>query len=326
MAAGITVRHWKACASRVGRTCDCKPAFQGEVYDARIKKKRRKTSPSVGAAKSWRQDMLVAVRRGEVAATTSTLTVEDAVREWLDGAARGTVRARGRKPIAQGTIRSVEQNYRLRIADRFGRRRLDRVTLLDLQEWVDELDGDGTHPGTIETSVLPLRMAHRRAKTRGEVAVDPTDGLELPQKPTRGTTWRPPDASLVHAILDGSPTQDRAAWAVFMLAGLRRGELLGLRWGDVDFDASTVHVAQQFVPAEGAFGPTKGRRERNVPLGTLLASELRTQRLLSGRREGLVFGATGTRPSDAGKLQERADAAWGTAGVARITPRQGRHL
>lgn len=60
-----------------------------------------------------------------------------------------------------------------------------------------------------------------------------------------------------------------------MLAGLRRGELLGLRWSDVDFDASIIHAAQQYAPAEAIFKPTKGRRERKVPLGATLAADAR---------------------------------------------------
>ena len=323
---GITLRHAKSCSARRGRSCDCSPAFQSWVYDHRVDRKVYKTHRSAAAAKNWRQDMLVAIRRGEVAAARSTVTVADAVDAWLDGARKGTVRTRGRKPFAGGTIRSVEQNYRLRVAERFGRRRLDRVSLLELQEWVDELDGDGVHPGTIETTVLPLRMAYRRAKTRGEVTHDPTDGLELPQKPVRGSTRRPPDASLIISVLVGAPTPDRAAWAVFMLAGLRRGELLGLRWSDVDLDASTIHAAQQYAPAEAIFKVTKGRRERKVPLGATLAAELRAHRLLTGRREGLVFGADGQRAMDTGKFQARADVAWKAAGVQRITPHAGRHL
>ncbi len=322
----LPVRHTKSCLTHVDRQCDCAPTFQAWVFDQRVDRKVYKTHRTAGAAKTWRQDMLVAIRRGEVAAAKTTLTVEDAVNAWLDGARRGTVRTRGRKPFAGGTIRSVEQNNRLRVEERFGRRRIDRLTLLELQEWVDELDGDGVHPGTIETTVLPLRMAYRRAKTRGEVVVDPTDGLELPQKPVRGSTRRPPDAALILSVLDGAPPQDRAAWAVFMLAGLRRGELLGLRWSDLDFEASTIHAAQQFAPAEAIFKLTKGRRERTVPLSGKLAAELRAHRLLTGRRDGLVFGADGVRPMDTGKLQARADVAWTAAGIRRITPHAGRHL
>lgn len=210
------------------------------------------------------------------------------------------VRTRGRKPFAPGTIRAVEQNYRLRIEAEFGSKRLDRVSLLDLQDWIDRLDADGLHASTIESSVLPLRMLYRRAKTRGTVAVDPTDGLELPQKPVRGRSRRPPAPEALERLVAAAPAQDRPVWRVLLLTGLRRGELLGLRWSDVDLDAGVLHVAQQYDPAEAEFRPTKGRRERDVPMSASLGAELRAHRMASGRREGLVFGQDGADRSTPG--------------------------
>lgn len=321
---GVVQRHRKDCA---GGRCSC--SWEAWAFDARAGesgKKIRKTFATKGAAKTWRQDMLVALRRGEVRASESVLTVDAAVAEWLEAARRGTVRTRGRKPFSGATIRSVEQNHRLRVSPRFGRRRLERLTLLELQEWVDELDAEGTHPGTIETSVLPLRLVYRRAKTKGVVAVDPTEGLELPQKPTRGSSRRPPAAENVHALIDAAPERDRAAWTIFLLAGLRRGELQGLRWSDVDLEAGIIHVERQYSSHEAAFTATKGRRNRKVPCGPTLAAALRAHRLATGRREGLVFGADGRRPIDAGKLQDRADAAWEAVELERVTPHACRHL
>lgn len=326
MPAGIDVRHAKRCASRNGSGCDCTPTYQAFAYDARTGKKRRKTFPTRAAAKTWRQDAIVAVRRGEIPMRSTLATVDSAVTEWVDAARRGSVRTRGRKPFAPGTIRSVEQNYRLRVEPRFGRWRLDRVTLLDLQEWIDELDGEGVHPSTIETSVLPLRLAYRRAKVRGDIAIDPTDGLELPGKPVRGMTRQPPEPNHLHALLDATPARDRAAWTTLVLTGLRRGELRGLAWAHVDFDAGLVRVERQHLPEEG-LKPTKGRRNRTVPMGATLAATLKEHRLRTGRRDGLVFGddTGGGRALDTAKMQARADEAWKTAGLERVTPHVCRH-
>lgn len=327
MAAGITVRHRKDCTARKDARCPCGPAYRASAFDARTGKQIKRTFDRLAEAKTWREDMRAGIRRGTVAASTGTATsVGEAVTEWLEAARAGTVRTRGRKPFANGTLRAVGQNYRRRVADKLGARRLDRVTLLELQEWVDEMDAEGVHPGTIESSVLPLRMVYRRAKTRGQVAVDPTDGLELPQKPVRGTSRRPPDPKALDNLVTTAPAQDRPAWRLMLLAGLRRGELLGLRWSDVDLDAGVLHVSQQYAPADAEFKPTKGRRERDVPMSPTLAAELRAHRMASGRRDGLVFGQDGVRPMDSGKLQERADTAWKAAKVDRVTPHVCRHL
>ena len=110
-----------------------------------------------------------------------------------------------------------------------------------------------------------------------------------------------------------------------MLAGLRRGELLGLRWSDVDLDRGLPISSSSTPYPTVSFKATKGRRQRKVPVGVMLAGELREHRLRTGLRDGLVFGA-GDEPLDSKALQQRADAAWAAAGLNRVTPHVCRHL
>ena len=93
-----------------------------------------------------------------------------------------------------------------------------------------------------------------------------------------------------------------------MSAGLRRGELLGLRWVDVDLDGAELHVRQaiQRVGGELHFTAPKTRHSRRtIPLPALAVDALRehrarqaAERLAAGtawRDSGLVFTtATGT--------------------------------
>jgi integrase len=55
--------------------------------------------------------------------------------------------------------------------------------------------------------------------------------------------------------------------------GLRPGEAVALRWGDVDFDASAIRIQRQ--ARHGKVGPTKGDRARDVPMVPVVAKELR---------------------------------------------------
>ena len=56
-------------------------------------------------------------------------------------------------------------------------------------------------------------------------------------------------------------------------AGLRVGEVMGLRWSDVDFIGGTITVAQKI--RRGEVGPPKGRRRRSIPMTATLATALR---------------------------------------------------
>jgi site-specific recombinase XerC len=57
---------------------------------------------------------------------------------------------------------------------------LSELRRADLQDFADRLLGDGTDASTIWNALMPLRAIFRRAVARGDVAVNPASGLELP--------------------------------------------------------------------------------------------------------------------------------------------------
>jgi integrase len=186
-----------------------------------------------------------------------------------------------------------------------GRTRLDRLDHLELQDFVDELDAVGTNPSTIEGTILPLRLV-RWARARGIVTIDPTDGLELPEKSSRQRI--PPSPGDAARLLAAAPERDRPVWATAMLAGLRPGEPLALDWANVHLAAGVLRVEHSYDPTPGTFGRPKSKHGiRTVPITAALAPYLREHALRSGRRDGLVFGESATRPLDSRRLQDRAD-------------------
>jgi hypothetical protein len=208
---GIEVRHAASCRSLAGGRCDCDPTYRASVWSTRERRRLRKSFPSRAAAKAWRQDAAGAVRRRELRATPAPV-LDDALAQLLAAIDAGTFRTRSRRPFKPSTRRAVEQTYRLRVADRFGRDRLDALDHVDLQDFIDELDAAGVNPSTIEGAVLPLRLVFRWARARGIVGVDPTDGLELPEKSARQRV--PPSPSEAAALLPRSrrPTARSGPW------------------------------------------------------------------------------------------------------------------
>jgi integrase len=107
--------------------------------------------------------------------------------------------------------------------------------------------------------------------------------------------YGPSDAAHVAALLAAlSRVEDRALWATAMFVGLRRGELMALRWEDVDLGACVLHVKRSFDIEGGEFqGPKSKSGVRTVPIVGVLAPYLRDHLMRCGRREGLVFGREG---------------------------------
>ena len=95
------------------------------------------------------------------------------------------------------------------------------------------------------------------------------------------------------------------------MTGLRQGELLGLRWRDIDWASARVRVRQSYV--RGEFGTPKSRRSsRSVPLADRVAGELDRHFKASAYQgdDDLVFchPETGT-PLDRSRLLKRFKAA-----------------
>jgi integrase len=119
---------------------------------------------------------------------------------------------------------------RLRLLPGLGGAKLSEIRRADIQALIDRLMVAGRGASTIRNILLPLRMIFRRALVRGEVAVNPTTGRELPA--VRGRRDRIASPKEAGQLLFALGTE-RALWATAVYAGPRRGELQALDWSDV---------------------------------------------------------------------------------------------
>ena len=313
MAAGIDTRHARSCRSRGGGgRCNCTPTYQAHVFDNRAKKRIRKTFPSMAAARTWRQDALVALRTGKLM-TSRRLTVRQAAEEWLAAAETGVVTNRSGDRYKPSAIRSYRASLRLRVHDELGDRQFAQVTRGDLQRLVDKLVAQKLSPSTVQCSLLPLRAMYRRALALDELSVNPTTGLKLPA--IRGGRDKIVTPQQAARLIEALPTaHDRALWGTALYAGLRRGELLALMWEDVDVKAGQLHVHRSWDVYEGHdVGPKSAVGRRTVPVASALKALLAAHKLESARSTGHVFGTTGTGVAAIRHVTKRADNAWKAA-------------
>jgi integrase len=253
----------------------------------------------------------------------SSETLGAAAEAWLDGVKSGAIRNRSGRTYKPSAIRGYEASLVLRVLPELGGVRLSEVRRVDLQDFADRLCADGLDPSTVRNTLMPLRAIFRRAVARGEVAVNPTSSLELPaMEGARDRIASPAEAAELLAAL---PERDRALWATAMYAGLRRGELLALRWEDVDLAAGVIHVERSWDAKDGAVGPKSRAGRRTVPIPAVLRDHLVEHKLRSGRHVGLVFGTSYAQPFTPSNVRKRANAAWLQAGLAPIGLHECRH-
>jgi len=317
---GIYRRHRRTCDG-TGR-CEC--PYLATVYSAREHKLLRKQFPTLAAAKRWRRDAQTAVEDGTMRAPTAT-TVRQAADVWLAGAEDGSIRTRSGDVYKPSALRGYRRSLTLHVLPVLGDARLSEVRLVDVQDLAERLLAQPMDPSTLRNALMPLRAIYRRAVGRGHVAVNPTHGVELPA--VRGKRDRIAAPEEAAALLAALPEEDRALWATAMYAGLRRGELLGLDWRDLDLEKGVLRVERSWDVQVGIVDPKSAAGTRTVPVVRQLGALLREHRLRQGRPEsGFVFpGKRPDRPFNTRSVDRRAQAAWTEAELTRITLHECRH-
>jgi len=162
-----------------GRALRPRPTYQANVWDGREQKRHRRTFSNETAAKAWRRDAKIALRRGQVD-THERATLRTTADEWLEGARTGAVRNRSGDPYKPSAIRGYRQALHLRVLPVVGDGPVADIRRADLQDLADELVGAGLSASTVQRTIVPLKAIFRRELSRGHLTANPTDGLDLP--------------------------------------------------------------------------------------------------------------------------------------------------
>ena len=306
---GIRVRHGRGCRSSSGGSCSCSPSYEAWVFDKRSHTKVRRTFHNLSEAKGWRSDATGAVRKGGLQAR-SRLTLREAAESWLEQAERGEVLSRYRRPYKPSVLRGYRADLEHYVFPEFGAMRLADVTADDFQALVDRLVGAGFSGSKVRNVLVPCQALYRRH--RRQVLVDPTDGIDLPEP--GGRRERALSPATATASLAALPDEQQALWATAFYAGLRRGELRGLRACDVGDDS--ISVERGWDDYEGPVDPKSRAGVRRVPIPATLRTMLDEQLERTGRVGGeLLFGRTPNAPFTPSHVQDSADGVWAVAAI-----------
>jgi len=257
----------------------------------------------------WRADKLAAANKGKLRAPTS-MTVRQAAEAFMAGARDGSIPTASGARYKPATLRGYSVGLNKRLLPTLGGMRLSDVERRDVQELANRLTSEGLSASTVQNTLDPLRVIYRRAIRDEEVTADPTERLELRRPDGRRERIADPTeaAALIAAIAEG----ERALWACAFYAGLRRGELRALRWGDVDLAARVIHVSRGWDAIEREQPVKSAAGNRRVPILEPLAGELAAHKLRTeGSSDALVFGRTAAEPFNPETIRRNELVAWG---------------
>jgi integrase len=228
-------------------------------------------------ARKKRAEILTDVTRGTYV-MDSKKTVEQHISEWLDG----------RRGIKRGTANSHRMSLKPAV-ERIGHIPLKQLTKAHVDQLVNWMLTEGRRigkkrggplsPSTVLRMLTVLRAALDDAVKQGLIVRNVAALVESPRLSRREhSTWSAEDAGAFLAHVADSRLS--VAWQL-SLYGLRRGEVLGVRWCDVDLVEKTLTIALERTISVGEVyeeEPKSDRSRRTLPLDDELISALRALR------------------------------------------------
>ncbi|HXA27286.1 MAG TPA: site-specific integrase [Candidatus Angelobacter sp.] len=250
------------------------------------KKKRKYSKTEVQARKELRR-MLTAVERGEPLGrddltltrflTEIFLPVDEKRQPLPHALMKG-------KPSHLARTDGIIRDHI--VPSSIGGLRLSRLRPLDIQQWrdaklvqVSPKTQKPYSPTSVRLMQVTLQGALKHAVRLEFIARNPAELVPLPAKSDfEGTAWEPDEAMRFLAACTGHRLEN--LFVLALLTGMREGELLGLRWADIHWDANMLMVQSNVVWVRGTAHhgtPKRERSKRPVPLVPWAVDVLRRQ-------------------------------------------------
>jgi len=218
------------------------------------------------------------MQQGIVLTGTARQTVEQFLTDWLENSQKHSVRAR--------TYERYEEIVRLHISPVLGRHRLQKLTAQHVQAFYTQMLNEGLSPSTVEVFHTVL---HKALDTAVKWGLIPRNVCDLVSPPHREQfEIKPLTLEQAHQLLAvARGHRQEALFALALSTGMRRGELVALKWQDINFVTGTLQVRRILtripskMPGKGYVEaePKTQKSRRNVVIAPFALKCLKEHRL-----------------------------------------------
>lgn len=255
------------------RNAESKTVYEIVYRDSTGKQRWETVDGGIRAARARRDDIAGRKSRGEQVRPNPKLRFGESADQWW------RAKATRLRPATQSAYGASLKHLR----ERWANTRLDDITVGDVARFITDMEMRGYAGWTIKGALTVLGRifdhALRHLAWRGSNPVRALDRDERPRSDEREK--RILSADELSALLDAIEPEHRLLFAFAAATGARLGEVLGIRWHGIEFEAGSALISHQ-LDRQGTYVPLKTKRSRRtIELPASLVTQLRAHKLAS---------------------------------------------
>lgn len=210
------------------------------------------------------------VTKGVFTPAKRMLTFEEVAADWVEY----------KKPkLRETTWECYDGHVRNHFAD-LNPLKINQVSTARVEKFITERQLSGMPVGTIRKVLVTLGQILSYAVRLKYIDHNPLRDAERPRDPGEGKkeigVLKPEE---IQAFLDSNPTQRyRTLFLVAVMTGARQGEILGLKWSDLDLENSQLRIQRTYTKGR-FFNPKTKTSNRAIDLAPVVVTELRKWKL-----------------------------------------------
>lgn len=325
---GVYARHQQGCRISLDSTlpvkaCNCVPSYYGAVYDKQTGKVlRTERYPRVAEARTAREDLVAAVRKGLHRRPTTPMSIAQARTDFVRAAEDGVALNKHGRRYRPKAVKDLRTSLN-RVPDWLEAKQLADATRGHWQKLVDDLNEEGLSGSRIRSVLNAARSMYRWAQDREHVHHNPAELVRLPAMESQERDRVATPAEFTR-LLDQIKPEWTVVFALAGYSGARHQEIQVIDWEHVSFDLDAIELAGD--PA----GRKPGGSHRIVPMVKPLRRILRERWLAQGRPTAGKVCPPARAGSESGQLDlsnvmKRSATRWEKAGLEPIGLHESRH-
>ncbi len=212
-----------------------------DYYDNQGKRKRKtlKEGTTKTSAKDMLRDIEDRLSKGTYIPEKKIPTFAEVVKDWLEY----------KKPNLRASTWAVYEAYTRNHFHDFERIKINRITTADIEKFITARQKKGMHIKTLRRLLMTVGQIMTYAVRHKYIDYNPVRDIERPksQGKEKKKTIRILTPAEIKPLLEAE--QNPKYKTLFMLAifsGARQGELLGLKWSDIDWENNQIHIQRTF--------------------------------------------------------------------------------